>query len=348
MGHCPCFFINIRSIYLTGLSTSLRQLTEKAFNRAKTGLQPSTNKSYTTKFRLFIAFCVYHKVQLLSISSTVLLAFLEFLVSQKFTYASVLNHLSAIRTLLPLHNIPNQACFHKTISLFMAALKQARPYRTPLRPIITIPILHNIITHTALSHCAFVFKAAYLLAFFSFLRISNLVPHAAHQFDHTKHLCPGDIIFAPPGAHIVIKWSKTMQARDKAKVVQIPAISDSPLCPIRALKQLLRLTPGHKNSPLFQILAQGKWVPLTDSILRKNLTSILRLLQLHKSGITFHTFRRSGASLAFQLNVDIQQIQSHGLWTSECVWRYIIRDSQTTNQVALSFQNLLATPTTTS
>ena len=107
MGPSKLFTLNIRSLYLTGLPTSLRQLTDKAFNRAKTGLQSSTNKSYTAKFRLFIAFCVYHKVQLLSISFTVVLAFLEFLVSQRFTYASILNHLSAIRTLLPLHNIPN-------------------------------------------------------------------------------------------------------------------------------------------------------------------------------------------------------------------------------------------------
>ena len=48
-----------------------------------------------------------------------------------------------------------------------------------------------------------IFKAAFLL--FSFLRISNLVPHSIHTFDYMKQLANADVIFAPPGAHLIIK-----------------------------------------------------------------------------------------------------------------------------------------------
>ena len=79
-----------------------------------------------------------------------------------------------------------------------------------------------------------VYKVAYLLAFFSFLRISNLVPHSGREFSVFKHLTKADVIFAPPGAHIIVKWSKTMQFQTKCKVIKIPFLIGSPLCPVTA------------------------------------------------------------------------------------------------------------------
>ena len=109
--HSPIWIktdINITSFCLTGLSTPLKHLANRAFHRAKSAFKLYTNKSYAKKFRLFIAFCIFHK--LLSISSAVLLAFLDFLISQKFTYSAILNHLSAVKTPLPLQSISNQPC----------------------------------------------------------------------------------------------------------------------------------------------------------------------------------------------------------------------------------------------
>ena len=53
--------------------------------------------------------------------------------------------------------------------------------------------------------------------------------------------------------------------------VAIPALGNSILCPIVALKTLLQLQPGVNNDPLFQIQRHSKWVPLTDSVARKHL-----------------------------------------------------------------------------
>ena len=95
------------------------------------------------------------------------------------------------------------------------------------------------------------------------------------------------------------------------------------------------LTPGIKNSPLFQIKNESaQWVPLTDTKLNQNFTQILTRLGLQHSGISLHTFRRSGATLAFNSNVSIQNIQYHGTWTSNCVWRYIIQSPNASQQVA--------------
>ena len=163
------------------------------------------------------------------------------------------------------------------------------PMRLTFKSIIDIPTLRNITEQCDRIHMGFIFKAAILLSYFSFLQISNLVPHSISTYNPLKQLARGDIFFFPPGAHIMLKWSKTLQM---------------------------------SNS------------------LRKNFTLLLKKLN-QNSKITFHSLRRSGATLAFNSKVSIQDIQSHGTWTSDCVWSYITQDHEASDRVALTFQFLL-------
>ena len=167
-----------------------------------------------------------------------------------------------------------------------------------------------------------VFKSLYLFAFFSFLRSSNLLPHVATKFDHTRHLCRGDVIFDPHASIIVVKWSKTLQDRHKIATIAVPYLGDNLLCPVTAFKNLLMLTSSSNNNPLFQICKAGVWQPLTDSQARKHLKSLCLQLQLQKH-FSFHDFRWGGASWAFNDGVHIQHIQPQGTWSSACVWKYI-------------------------
>ena len=129
--------------------------------------------------------------------------------------------------------------------------------------------------------------------------------------------------------------------RNSVCLIKIPALGSSPLCPVAALKKLLKLTPKGSNAPLFQIQNRGSWVPLSDTRLQKMFNVVLNRLQLKTSSITFHSLRRSGATLAFNSSVPLQSIQSHGTWTSECVWSYITQDHQASDTVATTFQQIL-------
>ena len=153
----------------------------------------------------------------------------------------------------------------------------------------------------------------------------------------------GDVFFAVPGIHLLIKWSKTIQTRDTIRILKILSLGFSSLCPVQAIKNLI--TPGTKNGPLFQIENEAaQWVPLTDTKVRQNFSQMLTPLGIQHSGMLLHTFRHSGPTLAFNSNVSIQNIQSHGPWTSDCVWRCIIQDHNTSQEVAESFKNLLHRP----
>ena len=190
-----------------------------------------------------------------------------------------------------------------------------------------------------------VFKAVYTLAFFSFLRLSNLVPDTVQAFSPLYHLARGDIIFAKPGMLVLIKWSKTLQARNTVKILKIPTLRANPICPVNAIKNLLAITPGLKNHHLFQYKTPKGWKPLTDTQVRRHFHLILKRLNLHTSNLTFHAFRRSDATYAFNSSVALQDIQSHGTWTSECVWRYITLDHDASDQVSCTFQKQLYVPT---
>ena len=187
-----------------------------------------------------------------------------------------------------------------------------------------------------------IFKCVYLLSFYSFLHMSNLVPHSIQSFSPLKHLARGDVFVKSHKVVLMLKWSKTMQSKNEIKLIHVPKIHRSPICPVAALSNLLALTPSGSNLPLFQYKLGQQWVPLTDTKLRRHLDLVLGRLGLAGAGFTFHTFRRSGATFAFNNDVTLQNIQKHGTWTSDCVWRYITDSTDAGDQVANMFRSRLS------
>ena len=89
--------------------------------------------------------------------------------------------------------------------------------------------------------------------FFSFLRLSNILPHSVPAFDHTRQLARADYIPAVNGAVLLIKWSKTLQNRKDIVTIPIPSLGKSLLCPMAALDRMIQLYTVSDNEPLFVI-----------------------------------------------------------------------------------------------
>ena len=117
-----------------------------------------------------------------------------------------------------------------------------------------------------------------------------------------------------------------MQTRDVAQVVSLLKLKNKIICPSRASKALSTMYPMSADQSAFQIKTQVGWQPLTDTKVRKCLTSINMGLGLNPHYYTFHSFIRSGATLAYNAHVPIQHIKCHGTWSSDCVWHYIQSD----------------------
>ena len=141
--------------------------------------------------------------------------------------------------------------------------------------------------------------------------MSNIAPHSLSKFDPNKHFLRKDLVFGHPGAHLVMKWSKTLQSSQSFHIVQLPSISNLFLCPVTALRALLNSRPVPPSSPLFATI-QSPHYQVIDTVVRDALKTVLRHRGFPTVGYTFHTFRRSVATFAFDHNVNLQNIMSHG------------------------------------
>ena len=140
---------------------------------------------------------------------------------------------------------------------------------------------------------------------------------------------------------ITLKWSKTIPTRDRVHVVVVPCLTSKILCPVKAMQEAMAMYNPNPTSPLFQIFVGNKWKILIDSCIRKVLSKINLKMGLASNHFTFHTFRRSGANMAYNAHMPIQSIQQHGSWASDCFWTYIQKNNSHSKQIATSFAKML-------
>ena len=320
-----------------------QHLLHQATSRLSHAFAESTRKAYATLFRTFVAFTAFMCWDLHQVTVFNLLCFLECLHYNRIKHLQMANYLSAIKTTFLLYGL-DVACFMDArLKYYQKSIQIHAPLSVKLKKVIDISLLKSIVDQCDYTYMGQIFKCVYLLSFYSFLRMSNLVPHSVQDYSPLKHLARGDVIFKANKIVLLLKWSKTMQYNNEIKLIHVPKISRSPICPVAAVSNLLDLTPSGHNLPLFQYKMGQQWVPLTDTKVRRHLNLVLAKLGLAASGFTFHSFRRSGATFAFNNNVALQNIQRHGTWTSDCVWRYITDSTDAGEQVANMFRSKLST-----
>ena len=319
-------------LYFVSDNQKLKRLSTKANARLKGAFRPSTAKAYSVMFRTFVSFCVYMSIAVESVDVNGLLAFLECL-NNKTSVNMLANYLAAIRANFNVLGFNADILEDKRLKYYLKSIKLNRPVCVSTKNVISLEILHKIVHCCDTLYMGPIFKAVFLVAFFGFFRLSNLAPHSFSSFDVSWHLAAGDIFFSKKFVKILVKWTKTLQTHDQIK---------SRLCPYHALKAVLAMYNPSENEPLFQYKYACGWKPLTDSKIRKTLSLINVKLQFPPHSFTFHAFRRSGASLAFNANVPLQDIKVQGTWTSDCVWHYIQEDKTTQSLVSSTFQDMLA------
>ena len=316
----------------------------RAHKRIKSAYRPSTITAHSVHFRTFLAFSTYLGVTDL-INVKLILAFLEFLAHNAISYPVILNYVSSLRVQFKNFDLPVHVLYHQKIKLFLRSLSINLPYAPKHKGVFDIKTLKAIISLVSVTKYPIIFKAIFLLAFYGFFRISNLLPTRPNSFDKTRHFTMGDIIWGAPGAHVVVKWIKSMQSRNQHTVVQIPAIHKSSICPVAALKSCMSKVPFHVNAPLFAIHSKSGYIPITQSQARTTLAKILSSLGMDPKVYGFHTFRRSGATLAFNAHVPLQNIQQHGGWKSQAVWSYLSNTTTAQSVVPQVFQSIISTST---
>ena len=115
------------------------------------------------------------------------------------SYSSIANHVSAIKALLGLHDFPVQVFDKPKVKLFLHSVQINRPLALSQKAIISSDMLLDIVLTCDRTYMGRVYQVVYLVAFFSFIRLSNFVPHCLSDFDPSHHVAVGDVIFDSPG-----------------------------------------------------------------------------------------------------------------------------------------------------
>ena len=136
---------------------------------------------------------------------------------------------------------------------------------------------------------------------------------------------------------------KTIRTNNQIKLITIPRIPNSTVCPVAVIMTVLDLTSRGSNLPLFQVKVAQEWLPFTNNRISCHFALILDKLNLKEAGFTFHIFHHSGVTFALNNDVTLQNIQKHGIRTSDCMCRFITDTIDAGKQVANMFKDQLST-----
>lgn len=166
--------------------------------------------------------------------------------------------------------------------------------------------------------------AHFLVAFFSFLRKSNLMAASpSATSDKLPRRC--DFVFAPEGAFLQIRATKTIQFKQRILLIPLPFIPNSPLCSVSALINHFRLNSLASSDFLFSVPSShsSQSRPITYVNFASFLSKVITTLDLDPQPFSPHSFRLGGASFAFECNVPAELIKFQGDWRSDAYLAYL-------------------------
>ena len=288
----------------------------------------------------FQAFLVAAGLLTPKVNTHILLAFMEYLYANFQSKSNIANYISAIRAFHIIYGLPTDPFKDECLSLFLKSIQISAPLTLKTQQLIDIDMLQAIIHQSDTMEYSLVFKPLYLTCFFSFLRISNILPHSVHSFDSTRQLARGDFITHQQKGLLLIKWSKTIQNHRDTVTLPLLFLGSSDLCPISALTAMIQAIPALSNDPLFILPRKNGPTTLTDSVARKHLKTVSVALAITPP-LTFHAFRKAGASWAFHNGVPLEFIKKHGTWKSDAIHTYLLSSPSFSSPVSQAFATSL-------
>jgi integrase len=295
--------------------------------------RPGTRRNHACQFNLYCNFCDFYNLQPINPTVDTVCTYIAFLATKLKPFKSVNNYIGAVRLLHKYLGEPAPALDAFDTQLTLRAVKLTSRHA----PTQKLPISPHLLTEmcaicdTLDSPQGRAIKCALTLAYFSFLRQSNLAPPSPNEFDATRHMCRGDVIISQKGTmHILVKWAKNMQTMDKPLLLQIPTPHDPAVDPALAFKRMVADTPTrHPNHPLLQLPAPDGYRIITVRDLRLALSVLLTECDKDPRLFSLHSLRRGGATAAFQQGADPIDIQRHGGWRSSAFYEYVRPTSST-------------------
>jgi hypothetical protein len=168
-------------------------------------------------------------------------------------------------------------------------------------------------------------QVLYLVAFYSMLRASNLLPASHAEADPDRQLTWSRIRRFTGGAVFRIVQAKNLQFSEHVHEVSLPEKKGSMFCPISALAHLAKLRGGQfcgLDDFVFMASHNGQWTTLLKAPVVKLFRLQLGRMGLDPSKYGFHSFRRGAIQAAVRCQPSLELVRLQSGHTSSAVHVY--------------------------
>ena len=273
-----------------------QHLDREVTNFRRQAYVPTTKSTYVSQRRSYQSFCVYYGYQPLPAAALTLSRNAAFL-ARSLSATSIPAYLNAVRILHLKHGLTDPTKNNSQLATTLRRNKRVKRLTVSQKKPITPHFLLAFKSHLNLDNPLHAtFWAVCLVTFFGLLRKANLQCKGLTQFDPSKHLRLGDILFFSDWTSIINRWSKPIQFSQHILTVPLPRIAQYPLFPHTALRHAFRLVSAPLSGPAFIIPAstEGGLTALTYG----KFDSLLKLLaaktNIDPSQVSGHSFRSGG------------------------------------------------------
>lgn len=275
-------------------------------------VKPSTRQSRQKQWKCYVRFCSLYKLSPIPCSVTQASYYIAFL-GLYMKHSSIISYYQSVlfgHKLLGIEAPPISHPLLKALCLGILNTPSAVPVsKDPLRPA-DIRAMYKGVNMS--SDIEVLIWAALLTMYRALLRVSHVTLSS-----HT--LLRRDIEFQDWGVTIWIRSAKNLRLQAKGIPVPIVKGLTPEVCPVTWLRHLFVKFPRPPDAFLF---SSDSWPFITYYVFQKMFKKFC-----FSSGITgnfaSHSLRRGGASTLADLGVPLVDIKDRGLWSSDCVHKYL-------------------------
>ena len=181
---------------------------------------------------------------------------------------------------------------------------------------------------------------ATLVGFSVLLHVSNLGQRARKDFDPRCHFVRSDLIEKQGILTLLVRWSKTIQHRNRSMSCPLVPSMDWRICPEHWVKRMIVIVPVKESEPLFLVREKSHRYPLTSSQVARLLKKWSKNAGLDSVKFTAHCMHRGGLNLAHKAKATGESLKVMGGWSSQAYLRYLDVDFENCVDIARKMAKL--------
>lgn len=308
---------------VVGAQKEFQRLLSEAHRSKSAAFSFGTRSNLRTQFRQYLLFCAFFKLSPLPTTLDVLCAYAQFL-SRSIQVSSIRNYLHGVKVFHLILGFPYDFSSNYVLQLTLQGLQRLKPHVPSRAPPMTPTILFRVaaVVNKSSPLEVVVFSTG-LILFFLLARLGSVLP-VSQTFSKDTLLLRSSFSPCPSGLLVTFRHTKTIQFGKRLLHLPLLRIPGSPICPVSAFESAAFFHSGKPSAPVFQIPFRGSHIALTRSCFLTVFRQFLSRAGI-PNHVSFrgHSFRRGGATWAFQCGVPGELIQIFGDWHSDAYKVYL-------------------------